>query len=426
MRKWLSLLMVLALTALVTACGNSAPKDTDVLAEVGKEKITRAEASRVFDFLLKYRQTVNGEDAQDSLTIALTKAEVLDTMTEMLAMEQKLAALGEGLTEADEQRIETMASDAYGIMIQTYTDAYGATVEEAEQAAEMSGFSLEAMRFFARKEIIDTKLRDVAPISAEVTDPEVVEAFDLALESDTQRYQQTPGQFGNDVLDGKIIVYRPEGYRYIQNLVIAFPNDIEEQLAQRRSEAYNVSYNQYMFQSEADMYADQMTDADREAVESVLTTLDAEYARLIGEIDALAQQGYAQIRAEAERILAECQAPGADFGALMDEYSADPASGNARTLGYPVSAASSTYVESFTLGAMALPAIGDISGLIETEYGFHILKYTGDIPAGPVPLDQVRDDIHAVLLEQKRDEAYQALVQKYLDEAKIKKHITRF
>ncbi|MCL1795517.1 MAG: peptidylprolyl isomerase [Clostridia bacterium] len=426
MRKWLSLLTVLFLAALLTACGEKTPKDTDILAEVGKTKITREEANPVLNFMLKYQESVNGEDAQDTLTIALAKAEVLDSMTRTLALEQKLVALGEGLTEEDEQRIESMASEVYGGMVRSYADTSGATMEEATQAAAMSGITLEVLRFFSRTEVVETKLRDMAPISAEVTDEEIVEAFDLAVQNDMQRYAQSPDQFCADSLDGKIIVYHPEGYRYIQNLIIAFPGDIEEQISQRRSQTYNIGYNQYMFLSEMEMYDDQMTDADREAVHNALTTLDTEYARLMDEIEELAEQGRALIRADAERILAECQVPGADFEALMDTYSADPASGSARTLGYPVSESVTRYVEPFTAGAMALAAVGDISGLIETEYGFHIIKYAGDVPAGPIPLDRVREDIREALLEQKTDEAYAVLVQKYLDEAKIKKHLNKF
>lgn len=76
-------------------------------------------------------------------------------------------------------------------------------------------------------------------------------------------------------------------------------------------------------------------------------------------------------KARAEEVLAKAQA-GEDFATLAEEYTDDSGleySFNAE--GQTVSGTS--FVEEFVVGANAL-AEGEISGLVETEYGYHIIK----------------------------------------------------
>ena len=77
--------------------------------------------------------------------------------------------------------------------------------------------------------------------------------------------------------------------------------------------------------------------------------------------------------ARAQEVLAKAKAPGANFSALADEYSDDP---SAKTNHGDLSV--------FSKGMMApefeQPAfklqIGEISGVVETPFGFHIIKRT--------------------------------------------------
>ena len=71
---------------------------------------------------------------------------------------------------------------------------------------------------------------------------------------------------------------------------------------------------------------------------------------------------------------------------------------------------------------MALKNVGDISDLVESTYGYHILQYATDIPSGPVAYETVEETIRADLLSCKQSETYTAMVQEWIDAAKVKRN----
>jgi peptidyl-prolyl cis-trans isomerase C len=97
----------------------------------------------------------------------------------------------------------------------------------------------------------------------------------------------------------------------------------------------------------------------------------------------------AKVRAKAEDILKQVKA-GKDFGALAKQHSEDPGSAiNGGDLGF------------FGPGQMVGPfndvafklAPGAVSDLVETQFGFHIIKVAEKQPARAIPLDEVREKL---------------------------------
>jgi len=84
-------------------------------------------------------------------------------------------------------------------------------------------------------------------------------------------------------------------------------------------------------------------------------------------------------RAKAEKILAKVK-DGGDFAALANEYSDDPGNKDAMT-GEPQGGlydwkSRNSYVKEFSDAAWALEA-GQTSGIVETQFGYHIIKLEG-------------------------------------------------
>ena len=75
----------------------------------------------------------------------------------------------------------------------------------------------------------------------------------------------------------------------------------------------------------------------------------------------------------------------------------------------------------FVNAAMALANVGDVSDKIAGEsYGYYIIKYVSDAPAGAIALDDVRESISSTLLTKKQTEAFDNAVASWVAESNFK------
>ncbi len=119
-----------------------------------------------------------------------------------------------------------------------------------------------------------------------------------------------------------------------------------------------------------------------------------------------------EIRKKMEEILAKARA-GEDFAKLAQQYSEDP--GSKDKGGLYENFARGVMVKPFEEAAFNTP-VGEISDIIETRYGYHILKVEGR-QKETRPLEEVRGEIEKKLKNQKAQEAYQAHLEKLKKEA---------
>ncbi len=117
-------------------------------------------------------------------------------------------------------------------------------------------------------------------------------------------------------------------------------------------------------------------------------------------------------KTEAEGVLKRVKA-GEDFAALAKQYSKDP--GSAAVGGDLNFFPKGQMVPAFDAAAFALKP-GEISDLVETEFGFHIIKLTDKRTGRIVPLAEVKDRLTEFLKQRKQQE----LVQQYLSSLKAK------
>lgn len=110
-----------------------------------------------------------------------------------------------------------------------------------------------------------------------------------------------------------------------------------------------------------------------------------------------------KVREKAESVLAEAK-KGGDFAALAKKYSQDPsAARNSGDLGYFTR---DRMVPAFADAAFALNP-GDISDLVRTRFGFHIIKVEDVKPEKTDSFDEVKKQIEDSIREQEaRDAAY--------------------
>ncbi len=126
-------------------------------------------------------------------------------------------------------------------------------------------------------------------------------------------------------------------------------------------------------------------------------------------------QARKQARAKAKKLLAQLKAKPQDrrlFIQLARENSDDVAT---RPIGGDTNFKTREqlvqgYGKVFAEAAFGLAKTNDISGVIEDEKGFYILRQSGKQPPIDLPLDKVKQQIHTTLFARARGESYKAFV----------------
>lgn len=109
---------------------------------------------------------------------------------------------------------------------------------------------------------------------------------------------------------------------------------------------------------------------------------------------------------------------GEDFAELAKKYSIDPqASASGGELGYHPKG---TLMPEYEETALKLSKVGQVSGIVKTKYGFHIIRLEGIRPPTYVPFEEVKDFMKQKIAQEKQTE----LLEKYINELKKEAKIT--
>ena len=119
-------------------------------------------------------------------------------------------------------------------------------------------------------------------------------------------------------------------------------------------------------------------------------------------------------RAKLEGVLKRAKG-GEDFAALAQQNSQDGSAQQGGDLGF---FPREKMVPEFSDVAFALKT-GDISDIVTTQFGLHIIKVTDRKAAGTVPLAEVSPQVKRFLTEQKKQQLAQAFVEQVKQKAKI-------
>ena len=167
-------------------------------------------------------------------------------------------------------------------------------------------------------------------------------------------------------------------------------------------------YNDKIFEKSAEVSEEEIMDNYKQ---DKYATVRHILLRTQGLSDSLKVEKYKQM----EELLKRARA-GEDFAELANQYSEDPGSNK-----------NGGIYESFTRGKMVKPfedasfntPIGEISDIVETSYGYHIIKVIDRKPEEK-PFDEVKDSIKAKLQREKQNKAYTDNLEKLKKKANFK------
>ena len=109
---------------------------------------------------------------------------------------------------------------------------------------------------------------------------------------------------------------------------------------------------------------------------------------------------------------------GEDFGVLAKKYSEGPSATKGGDLGF---FGRGQMVKPFEEAAFALSP-GKVSGIVETKFGYHLIKVTDKKPATAIAFDKVKDKLKNDL----KQKSIREKVDKYVKQLKDKAKVERF
>ena len=391
-KKTLACLLALVMTALcaLSSCAlaeepaDAAIDPQTVIATAGDLSITYDEVyalvrTTINDYANYYQQyygyQVDTADEEFQRSIAEL---VVENELYVKILTAKAEELGLGATEEELAAIHEQAQSEYDNIVDYYTSYFSSNAEEGadvdaqvQSFIEESGYTLEFIESQLKMSALLETLYAHVTQDVTVTDEEVRAAFDTEIASLKETYDADKDEFLSAYLNGEQLRYTPEGVRLVQNIYVVKDEEDESD------------------ESEA-------TDGETDAQDAPLTG-----------------------RAKIEAAKAELDA-GADFAEVAAKYTEDGSHLDELLVnGYPVFFGSGMYEQSFVDNAMALENVGDVSAIVETSYGYHLLRYAAELTPGPIAFELVSDEMRETALSEKKDDVYLAQETAWLEEQEI-------
>ena len=380
MKKLLAALLalMLMLSTFGAAYAEDAAQDP-VLASAydGEVTVVLSQVQDTFDMNLQsylnyYAQYGYQMDEYDVEFQASVASETVQMQMSTNIAQRHAADTGYVVTEEMDAAYMAQAEEAMESMrayYREYLAGYGVAEEEMEAIIDSelaaAGYTVSALYDSAKLAGVLDHLYALGTEGVTITDEEVKAAYDAKISAQKETYSDVD-TFINDYLDDAEILYIPENVRRMHCIFVALDD------------------------SEA-------TPAEAAA--------DADPATLTGY-------------AKAQAVLAKING-GMDFTEAMFAYNEDSSTPEKMEIGYPIAESSAMYGDEFKAGAMALENIGDVSGVIVTDYGYFILRYADDFAAGAADFE-VRKDIETEeALTNKKNDAYSAYIDAMIEKAGV-------
>jgi peptidyl-prolyl cis-trans isomerase D len=364
--------------------GSSSGSDT-VIAEIGKDSITLAEAQRLI------QATVRGRQLPTEI-LPTYIPQMLDQMVTERAMAMEAERLGLQVTDAEvAESIQQMVPSLFPDGKFVGRDAYASMLAQQNMTIEQFESDL-------KRQVMVTRLRDIAMEGTIVTQAEIEAAFRKKGEK----------------IKVEFVRLTPDKYK-----------SESEPTAQEMQDFYKANTARYTSPEKKNLT---VLIADQAKIEATVNPTDADLQRLYSQnLEAfrtpervkarhilLKTQGKPAseepaIKAKGESLLKQIKA-GADFAKLAKENSEDPGSAvNGGELGEWIT--HGQMVPEFDKAIFQLK-VGETSDLVKTQYGYHIVQTLARQDAGVRTFAEVKNELAAQAKKQRVNDLMQQAADK--------------
>ena len=388
MKKLIRLLAVALAVMMLAGCSLvTVNEEKIVVATVGDETITKAEFNEGFNALLsQYGYTQDSEAIADQLKTL--KENYIAQMVEDKVLERKIKELGlDQVTDeekaAAEQEIQDWYDEQYAALVEnfktddTVEDPEAKATETIENYLSQYGLTLDQMKENSVASISSDKLYDYVTKDVTVTEEEAKIEFANKVAAAKEKYDADLSAYVSDFENGATIYYTPKGCYYIKHILISLTDEQKQDIKNLRAD------DDETVAATADEKREEYLLTIREKAESVLKLVDE----------------------------------GGDFEALMEEYGEDPGMKNeAYKNGYLTYAGDTGFVTEFADACAALTEDGMTSGLVASDFGYHIIRRVSTVPSGEATFEDVKDSLMESMLTDKKSTTYDQQVEAWVKE----------
>jgi len=398
--------------------------DTDVIATVEGNDITWGDTASYYQSLVNYY----GEP--DDSTLELYYAVAMEEAVTMKLIQTTAAANGLDQYTDDELAAIYATSDAdWQSALDNYVQSAGTLTDESTDEEKATAYA-EAEAYYGnlgytkdilRKNYLDndiyTRVQEFVCKDITVTDDDIQQQYETNVANDQALYENDLDSYEYQLMLYNYQYatekpwYHPAGYRYVKHILLPVDDTLMS--------TYTDLQARLEEQMEAEASTDDSADATAEpdaTVEADTTPEPTETPVTEADVDNAKADILASLQDKTTEIYDKI-AQGEDFDALIAEYgvnadgtASDPGmSSGDYPNGYEIALASTSFVPEFVEAAFSIDEIGGVSAPYVSDYGVHIVKYMGDVPAGPVELtDELKESIRSSLLTDKNSEAMNA------------------
>ena len=388
MKKLIRLLAVALAVMMLAGCSLvTVNEEKIVVATVGDETITKADFNEGFNALLsQYGYTQDSEEIADQLKTL--KENYIAQMVEDKVLEKKIKELGlDQVTDeekaAAEQEIQDWYDEQYAALVEnfktddTVEDPEAKAAETIENYLSQYGLALDQMKENSVASISSDKLYDYVTKDVTVTEEEAKIEFANKVAAAKEKYDADLSAYVSDFENGATIYYTPKGCYYIKHILISLTDEQKQDIKNLRAD------DDETVAATADEKREEYLLTIREKAESVLKLVDE----------------------------------GGDFEALMEEYGEDPGMKNeAYKNGYLTYAGDTGFVTEFADACAALTEDGMTSGLVASDFGYHIIRRVSTVPSGEATFEDVKDSLMESMLTDKKSTTYDQQVEAWVKE----------
>jgi peptidyl-prolyl cis-trans isomerase D len=404
-----ALVLIIALVFIFWGVGTNMTKSRDTAITINSEEISFQKFQQSYDQAITgYRQQF-GDAVSDELLKGLgVKQQVVNQLTQAALLRQGANAMGIMATPVEIQTV----------------------IQKMPQFQQEGGFNMTAYQAILGANRM-TPHKFEASIGHDLLGEKVITAINNFATTASETEIKEMHQRDQETVSVKVVKVAPDLFN---DKIVVDPKDLAfwfetEKNTYKTEQKIKLNYLSFPYkaQTEKVTISDEQVLAQYEKEKAVYQVPEQRQARhiLLKTEENASPEKRAEQRKKAEEILAKARA-GKDFSALATTYSEDPSKAKGGDLG---AFAKGKMIKEFDDAVFSMQP-NAISDIIQTQFGYHIIKLDKVIPATTQPIEEVRAAIIAKLQSeqakpatfQMANEAYEGIIAAGSLPAYAKKH----